>query len=474
MINELNAIERQIINCPCITQEDIDTYYPEPSPEAVFLMSLSYEEGIPEEVDIHLYIKTNLKGERYIEIVAYNECLYKEKGYKRFIIQRGYAMPIEDEEELLTLITKYHGLSIDMGEFAAFQEEVADYLDDIRMKVFQPNEIGEYLDFIYFASHRSGAKETLYKSGYYRLAFNITDFDGYNMVGNTPSDIFGGVSNKLIRILYDLNMENCLCDEDEREYVKELYRRYSSYFGKGKLPNRYQWRYIEEYGLGEKVSFDKNIYERLSECHCDSAYSLVKRYIELSSLLKKVISYKKMPAINKLQSAVSKMEMILKQLNSMDETNRKLKVNNPTGRYVFYDDEFIIVTPTTVKEFIEEAVEQDNCLLTYIDAVANGETNIVFMRKRKSIGTPFVTIEIHDSRVTQVRGKFNMLPSKKEFEFVEKFASANGLKYNPSSIIYDEDYDDYDDYDDGPEMDDEPDQELCIYLADYLKRNPME
>ena len=32
-------------------------------------------------------------------------------------------------------------------------------------------------------------------------------------------------------------------------------------------------------------------------------------------------------------------------------------------------------------------------LLTYIDAVANGETNIVFMRKRKSIGTPFVTID---------------------------------------------------------------------------------
>lgn len=54
-------------------------------------------------------------------------------------------------------------LSMDMNEFIYFQEEVSNYLPELGLRAFYGHEIGMFLDYIYYASHRSCAREILYE-----------------------------------------------------------------------------------------------------------------------------------------------------------------------------------------------------------------------------------------------------------------------------------------------------------------------
>lgn len=52
---------------------------------------------------------------------------------------------------------------MDMNEFIYFQEEVSNYLPELGLRAFYGHEIGMFLDYIYYATHRSCAREILYE-----------------------------------------------------------------------------------------------------------------------------------------------------------------------------------------------------------------------------------------------------------------------------------------------------------------------
>ena len=126
-----------------------------------------------------------------------------------------------------------------------------------------------------------------------------------------------------------------------------------------------------------------------------------KKYSEYLASDETALSYK----VSKLQEA--------QQIRNFSNVYNRLRVyEGKVGKY-------IIVAPKTPKDMIEEGQMQSNCVASYIDRVANGQTMIFFMRLRKDPEKSLVTIEVRDGRLVQVKARFNKNPTDEQNEAVE-------------------------------------------------------
>lgn len=88
-------------------------------------------------------------------------------------------------------------------------------------------------------------------------------------------------------------------------------------------------------------------------------------------------------------------------------------------QYGIETDDLIILVPKNAKEIIDEGHTLHHCVGTYVEKVAAGTTNILFIRDKKNIKKPFYTLEVRDNIVIQCRGKNNCNMTKEVEEFVE-------------------------------------------------------
>lgn len=93
-------------------------------------------------------------------------------------------------------------------------------------------------------------------------------------------------------------------------------------------------------------------------------------------------------------------------------------------RYDFEDDDFIVTAPKDGKAIKDEGTKLGHCVSTYIPRVAKGETVILFIRRKSEPNKPFVTMEVKNDTVIQVRARENGTPEKAVQEFVKKFKKA--------------------------------------------------
>ena len=75
----------------------------------------------------------------------------------------------------------------------------------------------------------------------------------------------------------------------------------------------------------------------------------------------------------------------------------------------FENDNFKIVIPKDVQDFKTEADAMHNCVYSmYMNRVVNGSTNVVFVRMKNNIDTPFITCEVDNhGRIIQYLASFN-------------------------------------------------------------------
>ena len=86
--------------------------------------------------------------------------------------------------------------------------------------------------------------------------------------------------------------------------------------------------------------------------------------------------------------------------------------------------------PTKAEDIANEGVKLHHCVKSYIRRVADGETNIVFIRKNTDLEKPFFTVEItNDNTIQQVHGFGNRNADTEPSltEFVEKWAKDKKL-----------------------------------------------
>lgn len=89
---------------------------------------------------------------------------------------------------------------------------------------------------------------------------------------------------------------------------------------------------------------------------------------------------------------------------------------------------FSIVIPETSVDIIDEAVNQSNCVASYVNNILNGKTFVCFMRENSDLTNSYITIEVKNGKdIVQVKGFANRNPIKEEMDFVKAWAKAKKL-----------------------------------------------
>ena len=80
-----------------------------------------------------------------------------------------------------------------------------------------------------------------------------------------------------------------------------------------------------------------------------------------------------------------------------------------------------VVVPERVSDLIAEGEKQHNCVGGYMERVAKGQTDVVFIRREDEPETSYITMEIHKGQIVQARTKNNGPLDKLGEKFVEAF-----------------------------------------------------
>lgn len=120
--------------------------------------------------------------------------------------------------------------------------------------------------------------------------------------------------------------------------------------------------------------------------------------------------------------SIIQREIDVKAFAENYERNKDLEWSN---------NEYIFIVPKTAQDMIDEAEQQNNCLRSYVDRVTNGETKIVFLRKKKSPASSYITIQVNNAgRIVQVRKKMNRRVSSGEALPITAWAKKKDIEFN--------------------------------------------
>jgi hypothetical protein len=104
--------------------------------------------------------------------------------------------------------------------------------------------------------------------------------------------------------------------------------------------------------------------------------------------------------------------------HQFDEKNFQ-KCRKPEYEMTFKD--YVFIYPKTTQEIKDEAVQQNNCVASYIDRVINGSCHILFLRKKDTPHKSLVTIEVRNGEIVQARQAYNNLCTEEQLEAVDAF-----------------------------------------------------
>lgn len=78
----------------------------------------------------------------------------------------------------------------------------------------------------------------------------------------------------------------------------------------------------------------------------------------------------------------------------------KAEMEKSIGAYAF-------IYPRTTQSIKDEAVQQNNCVASYIDKVIDGECDILFMRNKDNMEHSLVTLEVVGGKIVQAKQAYN-------------------------------------------------------------------
>ncbi|MDO4797194.1 MAG: PcfJ domain-containing protein [Coriobacteriales bacterium] len=90
------------------------------------------------------------------------------------------------------------------------------------------------------------------------------------------------------------------------------------------------------------------------------------------------------------------------------------------------DDKYLIRPVANVRELLDEAEHQHNCLATYLDKYASGDTDIWLMRATDSPDKSLVTVEVRDGRVRQAFQACNRQITQSQSRWLRKWCAECG------------------------------------------------
>lgn len=88
----------------------------------------------------------------------------------------------------------------------------------------------------------------------------------------------------------------------------------------------------------------------------------------------------------------------------------------------------MVISPQSREDIVDEAIQQNSCLISYSSRWLNGSCMIFFIREQSSPEHSLVTVEVRDQKIVQAKGLLNRSLRPEEQEFLEKWADYKGLQ----------------------------------------------
>lgn len=296
------------------------------------------------------------------------------------------------------------------------------------------------LDHIYICIRRDTVKELLYKAGLDELAVWSDTIDEVNLMAGKPSEIYDGLSNKILRSLNCRVGAELLAQKKYREYIRELKKLYPYMFTKPM--NDAQCSYLKYLIDGELTPGEAG---RLYRVRSDMLMAMWSRaqylfFIEMETVGIERIKLKKQVCdidpiyAQYLENSESRFIDPLGELKYYLITNREKfdarirranRKRNPEWQE--RGKGYVVRYPQTINDYCREAAYMSNCLMGYIEAFVNNDTTILFMRREDDFNHPFISIEIFDGRLVQAYKRFNSNCTAQEALWIIDYCERHGI-----------------------------------------------
>ena len=87
----------------------------------------------------------------------------------------------------------------------------------------------------------------------------------------------------------------------------------------------------------------------------------------------------------------------------------------------FIYKEYQVVVPQCPQDIKDEAVQQNNCVASYIDRVIEVSCNIVFLRNKANLDKSLITVEIRDGKIVQAKAAYNQEPNEEQLKVLDEY-----------------------------------------------------
>lgn len=212
--------------------------------------------------------------------------------------------------------------------------------------------------------------------------------------------------------------------EGKKKYLSNYYR------------NNFDWFVGTIKNIRERISSteNKNLIKRFNEILpdiCKLGYDNARLYSDYISMVSRMDDFKNFKIGYTCESEIREMHDAANAIYSLKREEYRSKefkrqlVKVEKLEYENKDDEFCVVIPTEPGDLAKEGLELRHCVKSYIEKVANGSTNIVFIRKKSDKTKPFFTVEVsNDKVIEQVHGfgNRNVDTEPNLLEFVTRWA----------------------------------------------------
>ena len=106
-------------------------------------------------------------------------------------------------------------------------------------------------------------------------------------------------------------------------------------------------------------------------------------------------------------------------------------------KYEYEDDQFCIRVPRTLTELVSEGSALHHCVGGYTTTVAEGRTDILFLRRKADPELSFYTIEVNEGRLIQIHGACNkwLGNDPEAIPFVYEWLQKIEARFDPSILL---------------------------------------
>ena len=135
------------------------------------------------------------------------------------------------------------------------------------------------------------------------------------------------------------------------------------------------------------------------------------------------ISY--LPLSTNVKEVHDKVVKAFNNFKDKEKSNSLYAIAKAYSKFIPENDKYKIVIPSSVEEFVDEGMQQHNCVASYIQSVIDNKCMVFFIRDKENPNKSFVTAELCNGEIVQIFLKNNQSLTRNHkdvLDFANEFA----------------------------------------------------